>query len=123
MALEGGQLVQYHHLEGQLALTLLHQPHHVLTVDNVEVCLGSQRLLPLSHRARDEGACDALKVFPLLAFLCPDILSHVLRCNDQTLADGEVVEQVLMQNGQRGHCFAEAHIQEQPAARMLPAEV
>ena len=73
----------------------------------------------------DEGAADILRVLPLPALLRPHGLGHVLRGHDEGALHGEVVPQVLGEDGEGsdGLALAEPHPKQERAVLVAHAEL
>ena len=64
-----------------------------------------------------------MEVIPFLDLRRPGISGDTQRCDDQNLADGEVVQAQIEDGGQCDDAFAQTHVQEYSGDGMLQYEV
>lgn len=77
------------------------EPLHILTVDDVEVCLLPECRKPLFTAAQHQTVIQPLKVIPLGDLGSPTILTYTDRCDDKNLSNLEAVEHHVVQRRQR----------------------
>ena len=113
-AFERGQFVDHQRVE--VPAMILHQPRHVLPVDDVQHRLFVQRRPPLFFRTQHQRTGQPLEMVPLGDLGGPGILRHAFGRNDQHTCDIEAVQQQLPQRRQRDDALA----QPKPISRIRP---
>ena len=120
-AFERGQFVDHQRVE--VPVMILHQPRHVLPVDDVQHRLFVQRRPPLFLRAQHQRVRQPLEMVPLGDLGGPGILRHALGRNDQHAPGVKAVHEQFPQRRQRDDALAETHVEDQPTAGMFQNEI
>ena len=97
MILEGTQLVNNDHVKIKRHSAAFNEPLHILTVDDVEVCLLPECRKPLFTAAQHQTVIQPLKVIPLGDLGSPAILAYTNRGDDQYLAYLKLVKHEVVQ--------------------------
>ena len=108
MALEAAALIHYHHVKRPCVTVIIHQPHHVLSVGDVDVCRRVQCFDPLCLASQYRGYPQHFCVIPLGGLPCPGSFCHLLGGYHQHPAYLETVILKLLNGRQCGDRLAKA---------------
>ena len=89
-------------------MSLLHQPYHVFTVDDVYVGFFVKGSQPLRLAPQNGGEAEAVKLVPLPGLILPCSLGHCLWRHNQDAPDFEAVVHFLQDGGQGNGCLPKA---------------
>ena len=112
MILETGKLVNNDHVKIKWHSAAFNEPLHILTVDDVEVCLLPECRKPLFTAAQHQTVIQPLKVIPLGDLGGPTILTYTNRGDDQYLAYLKLVKHEVVQRRQGDAGLAESAFQQ-----------
>ena len=116
--LEARQLVEHHHVEARpLARLERLEPDHRVAPQDIDVGLLAQGGEPLRRRPRHHRH-PQIEMRPAGRLVTPRGLGHLLRRDHEHGPDLHPVHERLHRR-QRAYRLAEAHLHEQPAARMV----
>ena len=123
VALEGGQLIDDHHVVVEGNAALLNEPLDILPVDDVHADPLTECRLALGFRADCHRVGQPMQMIPLVDLRRPCISGNTQRSDDQHLADQKAVETEVEDGGKRDDAFAETHVEEHSRDGMLQNEV
>ena len=92
VALEGGQLIDDHHVVVERKTAFFYQPLDILPVDDVHADPLPECRLALGFRADCHRVGQPMQMVPLVDLRRPCISGDTQRCDDQHLANQEAVE-------------------------------
>ena len=114
VAFEAAGLVHNHHVERPVILVIIHQPHHIFPVDDINICRRIKCPDPFRLASQYRGHPQHLCVLPFILFPCPGSLGYLFRCDNQNLPDQEPVIFQLLDGRQCRDRLSKTHVQEQP---------
>lgn len=117
IALEGGQLIDDHHVVVEGDVAFLNEPLDILPVDDVHADPLPECRLALGFRADRHRVGQPMQMIPLVDLRRPCISGDTQRCDDQHLADQKAVQAEVEDGGKRDCCFA----QPKPISRNIAA--
>ena len=123
VGLEGRKFVDDYHIVVKGQATFFHQPLDVFSVDDVQEHSLLESSFAFCFGANGYGVGQPIEVIPFLDLRRPCISGDTQRCDDQHLADGEVIQAQIEDGGQRDDAFAQTHVQEYSGDGMLQYEV
>ena len=123
VTLEGGQLIDDHHVEVKGNAALFNEPLHILPVDDVHADPLPERRLALGFRADRHRVGQPMQMIPLVDLRRPCISGDTQRSDDQHLANQEAVEAEVEDGGKRDDALTKTHVEEYSGDWMLQDEV
>ena len=102
--LERGEFVNHDSIVGEVCF--LHEPRHVLAVDDVERGLPPKCRQPFFLRTDRNRVANMVQMLPLVDFLRPCVSCHSKRSDDENTPNLEAVEEQVVERRQRNHRFA-----------------
>ncbi len=123
VALEGGQLIDDHHVVVKGNAAFLDEPLDIFPVDDVHADPLPECRLALGFRADCHRVGQPMQMIPLVDLRRPCVSGDTQRSDDQHLADQEAVEAEVEDGGKRNDAFAKTHVEEHNRDGMLQDEV
>jgi len=112
VVLEGGELVQYHHVVGEGDTGVVDQPSKVLPVDDCDIRALHESRFPLTCISDCDGVGEAGQVLPFPDLSRPCVAGDSERRDHENPMDLEAVEQEVNGGGQRDDRLSKAAIKE-----------
>ena len=122
-ALEGGQLIDDHHVVVERNAALLNEPRDILPVDDVHADPLPECRLALGFRADSHRVGQPMQMIPLVDLRRPCISGDTQRSDDQHLANQKTVEAKVEDGGKRDDALTKTHVEEYSGDWMLQDEV
>ena len=123
VALEGGQLIDDHHIVVEWNAALLNEPLDILPVDDVHADPLPECCFALGFRTDCHRVGQPMQMIPLVDLRRPGVSGNTQRCDNQHLANLEAVEAEVEDGGKRDDAFAKPHVEEHRRDGMLQDEV
>ena len=114
--LERGEFVNHDGIVGEGCF--LHEPRHVLAVDDVEGGLLAKCLPTFFLRPHCYGVVKMFQMLPLVDFLRPCVSCHSKRSDDEDAGNLEAIKKQVIEGCEGNHSFPKSHIQEYGGSRM-----
>ena len=114
--LEGREFVNHDGIVGEVRF--LHEPRHVLAVDDVEGGLLAKRIPTLFLRSDCNGITDMVQMLPLTDLLRPCVSCHTERRDNENAGNLESVKQQVIEGCESNYRLSKSHIKEYGGSRM-----
>ena len=112
--LEARRFVHHDHVKRPGRAVFLHQPRHVLPVDDRDVGPHAYRVLPVSRGPQRRRNRQPVQMVPLSGLGLPGRLRHLLRRDHQYMLHAQVVVYQRVDGRQRDDALTQSAVQKQP---------